>query len=114
MREVRQLVVRTASSCFGGHTSVGATAVGSVRGARTPACRAHTHVGACASNAMRRLAAFGVFTATAYSVRRRTKEFGIRMALGALPRRILAAVVWKTAKLTGVRCAAGLGAALAL
>src|SRR5205823_10803407 len=28
-------------------------AVGSVRGARTPACRAHTHVGACASNAMR-------------------------------------------------------------
>ena len=36
------------------------------------------------------------------------------MALGALPRRILAAVVWKTAKVTGVGCAAGLGAALAL
>jgi len=36
------------------------------------------------------------------------------MALGALPSRILAAVVWKTAKVTGVGCAAGLGAAMAL
>ena len=57
------------------------------------------------------LAAFGVFSATAYSVRQRTKEFGIRMALGALPRRILAGVVWNAAKVTGVGCAAGLGAA---
>jgi len=60
------------------------------------------------------LAAAGVFSTTAYSVRQRTREFGIRLALGAQPRQLLAGVVWQSIRIAGVGCCLGLGAALAL
>jgi putative ABC transport system permease protein len=60
------------------------------------------------------LAAAGVFSTTAYSVRQRTREFGIRMALGGQPRQIVAGVVWQSMRITGVGCCLGLGAALTL
>jgi predicted permease len=60
------------------------------------------------------LAAAGVFSTTAYSVRQRTREFGIRLALGAQPRQILAGVVWQSIRIAGIGCCLGLGAALAL
>ena len=60
------------------------------------------------------LAAAGVFSTTAYSVRRRAREFGIRLALGATPRRILVAVVWQSIGIAATGCCLGLGAALAL
>jgi ABC-type lipoprotein release transport system permease subunit len=56
------------------------------------------------------LAAAGVFSTTAYSVRQRTREFGIRLALGAQPRAILARVVWESTRIAGIGCCLGLGA----
>jgi putative ABC transport system permease protein len=58
--------------------------------------------------------AAGVFSTTAYSVRQRTREFGIRLALGAQPRAILAGVMWESIRIAGVGCCLGLAAALAL
>jgi putative ABC transport system permease protein len=60
------------------------------------------------------LAAAGVFSTTAYSVRQRTREFGIRLALGAQPRAILTGVIWESIRIAGVGCCLGLAAALAL
>lgn len=50
------------------------------------------------------LAATGLFALVAYSVARRMREIGIRMALGARPRQVLASVLRRTA----VLCAAGI------
>jgi putative ABC transport system permease protein len=60
------------------------------------------------------LAAAGVFSTTMYSVRQRTREFGIRLALGAQPHAILLGVVWQSIRIAAVGCCLGLGAALAL
>jgi putative ABC transport system permease protein len=60
------------------------------------------------------LAAAGVFSTTAYSVRQRTREFGIRLALGAHSRQILACVLWRALKIAGAGCCLGLAAAVAL
>jgi putative ABC transport system permease protein len=60
------------------------------------------------------LAAAGVFSTTAYSVRQRTREFGIRLALGAQPRQILVGVAWQSIKIAAVGCGLGLGAAVIL
>jgi ABC-type antimicrobial peptide transport system permease subunit len=50
------------------------------------------------------LAATGLFASLAYSVARRRREIGIRMALGARPRQVLGAVLRRTF----VLCAAGI------
>jgi predicted permease len=60
------------------------------------------------------LAAIGIYGIMAYAVSRRTNEIGIRMALGAEPRRVLAMVIREASWLAAIGIAWGIGAALAL
>lgn len=53
------------------------------------------------------LAATGVYGITAYAVSRRTREIGIRMALGADPGQVLRVVLIRTGVLLGIGAAAG-------
>jgi putative ABC transport system permease protein len=57
------------------------------------------------------LAAIGVFGVMSYSVARRTREMGIRMALGADGRHVRAAVLWRGIAMSGLGIALGLIAA---
>jgi predicted permease len=59
------------------------------------------------------IAGLGVYGVTAYSVARRTREFGIRVALGATPRDVLGLVFRQGAVLTASGLAVGLLLALA-
>jgi predicted permease len=59
------------------------------------------------------LAATGVYGIMAYAVSRRTREIGIRMALGAAPAQVLRVVLNRTAVLVGVGTAIGLAISLA-
>jgi putative ABC transport system permease protein len=58
------------------------------------------------------MATAGVYGLIAYSVAQRTREFGIRIALGATSSRILAAVVRQGATLAVIGVAAGIGASV--
>jgi putative ABC transport system permease protein len=60
------------------------------------------------------LAAVGIYGVIGYNVAQRTKEIGIRMALGAQRRDILQMVLWESFSLVGIRLLVGLAAALAL
>ena len=66
--------------------------------------------GACATL----LAAIGIYGVISYSVAQRTRELGIRLALGAARTRVLASVVWQAARLSVVGVCAGLVAAMLL
>ncbi|HEX4809298.1 MAG TPA: ABC transporter permease [Bryobacteraceae bacterium] len=59
------------------------------------------------------LAATGLFASLAYSVAKRRREIGIRMALGARPSQILTAVLRKTFVLCGAGVCVGTAATLA-
>jgi predicted permease len=59
------------------------------------------------------LAATGVYGIMAYAVSRRTREIGIRMALGAAPSQVARAVLARTALLLGVGAAIGFAMAYA-
>jgi putative ABC transport system permease protein len=58
------------------------------------------------------LAALGIYGVVAFSVAQRNQEFGVRAALGARPREILAVAVKPGLALAGVGAATGLVAAL--
>ena len=60
------------------------------------------------------LASIGIYGIMAYSVSRRINEIGIRMALGAQPRRVLRMVLGEASWMVAVGVLAGVGAALAL
>jgi putative ABC transport system permease protein len=60
------------------------------------------------------LAAVGIYSVLSYTVRRRGREIGIRMALGAGPGDVLQMIVLQGMRPTLIGMAVGLGAALAL
>ena len=70
-------------------------------------------LGAFAGVAMA-LATIGIYGVIAYGVAQRTKEIGIRMALGAQRRDMLQMVLWQSFSLVGIGLFAGLLSALAL
>jgi ABC-type antimicrobial peptide transport system permease subunit len=60
------------------------------------------------------LSAIGLYGVVAFSAERRTREIGIRIALGALPGDVLDLVLRQTGYIVAVGLAVGAGAALAM
>ncbi|HET7585300.1 MAG TPA: ADOP family duplicated permease [Gemmatimonadaceae bacterium] len=60
------------------------------------------------------LTAAGIYGAVAYSMFERTAEIGVRLALGARPQAVLAAVLFRQLSQAGIAVAAGLIAVIAL
>jgi ABC-type antimicrobial peptide transport system permease subunit len=60
------------------------------------------------------LALVGVYGVIAYSVAIRVREFGVRMALGATPRRLVSSVMGAGARLVGIGIALGVAGALSV
>jgi putative ABC transport system permease protein len=60
------------------------------------------------------LALAGIYGVVSYSIARRRHEIGVRLALGASPRRTIALVVWQTARLALAGIALGFAGALAV
>jgi ABC-type antimicrobial peptide transport system permease subunit len=76
--------------------------------------RAMTRVLAVFGAAALGLAALGIFGVMSYAVTRRTREIGIRIALGAAPKDVMGWVGGQAMKLTLIGLVVGIGAAAAL
>jgi len=59
------------------------------------------------------LASVGIVSVTSFAVSQRTKEIGIRMALGAQPGGVVRLLVWQVGKLVAIGAIIGLLAAAA-
>jgi len=59
------------------------------------------------------LAAMGIYALLAYTVAQRTREIGVRMALGAAPKRVAVMILAEVARLTAIGIAVGLPLAYA-
>jgi ABC-type antimicrobial peptide transport system permease subunit len=53
------------------------------------------------------LSALGIFSLVSVSVSRRTREIGLRVALGANPRQVLAGILWRAGGVLGSGLAGG-------
>jgi ABC-type antimicrobial peptide transport system permease subunit len=60
------------------------------------------------------IAAIGQYAVVAFEGRRRVREFGLRIALGASPRQVVASVVRENLRLTAAGLAAGFALSLAV
>jgi predicted permease len=60
------------------------------------------------------IAAMGIYGAMAYAAVARAREFGVRLALGAQPRRLLSGALWHSARFGVIGSAIGVAAALAV
>jgi ABC-type antimicrobial peptide transport system permease subunit len=60
------------------------------------------------------LALVGLYGVVAYTVERRTREIGIRMALGARPETVIRLMLGQTTRTTAIGLAIGLGLAVAV
>jgi putative ABC transport system permease protein len=60
------------------------------------------------------LAAIGLYGMLTYSVTQRTRELGVRLALGAVPARLRAMVLKQVGAMTAIGCGVGIAAAIAL
>lgn len=60
------------------------------------------------------LSAFGIYASIAFTVRQRTREIGVRLALGATPGKILMWIVGRAAAICALGVLAGVGGAIAL
>jgi putative ABC transport system permease protein len=80
--------------------------------ATTAAERFHAFLLAGFASLALALAAAGVYGVLAYAVRLRSRELGVRLALGARRSQVLAMVVWSGVVLAGAGVALGLAAAV--
>jgi ABC-type antimicrobial peptide transport system permease subunit len=60
------------------------------------------------------LTAVGLYGTLSYAVTQRTRELGVRLALGAVPQRLRAMVLKQVGVMAAIGCAAGVVAAIAL
>jgi ABC-type antimicrobial peptide transport system permease subunit len=60
------------------------------------------------------LATIGIYATTAYNIQARTREFGVKLALGARPGSLIGSAMWRTGRLALTSALLGLAAMLAL
>jgi putative ABC transport system permease protein len=98
----------------GGHAVGGVRSLSDLTRASTTESVLYVTIFGALSFAALLLAVIGLNGVTIFSVQQRTREFGVRIALGAESRRVRHMVVWQTMRIAVVAVAIGLAAAFAL